>query len=587
MNKQLTQRPNTEALDTAKEASKRLLWRAGFLSFFVNLLMLTGPLYMLQIYDRVIASRSYETLAVITALTVALFAAMGMLDFIRGALLARSAATFEDKLKDTTYNFTMDAARAGLTIGDQPLKDLRQVRQFVASPALTAVFDAPWTPFFMAIIFMMHWMLGIVAVFGLVVLLALALTNERMSRKANLKALAKTVEADKIAAATLRNVAATDAMGMRAPLMKRWLTLGETSSDNSLLATDTIGGLTAASKATRLFLQSAILGTGALLVINGQVTPGVMIAASIITGRALAPIEIVTGQWRNFALTGNAYKRLKTYLGAVRPVKDRTELPAPTGTIDVTRAICQPGNAKKPVLKGVSFHLDQGEALGIIGPSAAGKSTLARALVGVEGLNAGEICIDGARISQWDRDQLGPYIGYLPQEVELFAGTAAQNIARFSAEPDPKKIIEAAELAGAHQMILAFEDGYDTEIGERGSHLSAGQRQRLGLARALYGNPVLVVLDEPNSNLDADGDAALAKAVQGMKAKGVTTIIVAHRPSAIAFVDKLLLLAEGEVRAFGPRDEVLQKIAPGRVASFEEAAKSKDKQLGNNAEKRA
>lgn len=587
MSKQIANRAQSEALDIAKKASERLLWRAAFLSFFVNILMLTGPLYMLQIYDRVIASGSHETLAVLTGLTLALFAAMGALDFARGALLARAAETFEGKLKETTYNFTMDAARAGLTFGDQPLKDLRQIRQFVASPALTAVFDAPWTPFFMLIVFMMHWSLGLVGLGGLVVLLTLALINERLSRKANLKALSHSVEADKVVGATLRNVAAADAMGMRAPLHNKWKSMAQTGSDYSLLASDTIVGLTAASKATRLFLQSAILGTGALLAIGGAVTPGVMIAASIIIGRALAPIEIVTGQWRNFALTGTSYKRLKTYLGAIKPTKTRTELPAPTGVIDVTRAYCQPGTAKKPVLKGVNFHLDKGEALGIIGPSAAGKSTLARTLVGVENLNSGEICIDGARISQWDRDLLGPYVGYLPQEVELFSGTAAQNIARFDPEPDPQAIIAAAELAGAHQMILAFEEGYDTNIGERGSHLSAGQRQRLGLARALYGHPVFVVLDEPNSNLDADGDAALAKAVQGLKAKGVTTVIVAHRPSAIAFVDKLLLLADGEVKAFGPRDEVLQKIAPGRVASFEEASKSKEKQIDDNAERRA
>ncbi len=587
MAKQGTPIKESEELKEAKAAASKYLWQAAFLSFFVNLLMLTGPLYMLQIYDRVLSSRSIETLTVITILVVVLFAAGGMLDFARGALLSRASEAFEDRLKEVTYNFTMDAARAGVTIGDQPLKDLRQIRSFVASPALTAVFDAPWTPFFMMIIFLMHWGLGLVALGGLVVLLILALVNERMSREANLKALGQSHEADRLVTATLRNVAASDSMGMRKPLLDRWKSHAKTGSDFSLMATDTIGGLTAATKSTRLFLQSAILGTGALLSLSGAVTPGVMIAASIITGRALSPIEIVTGQWRNFALTGGAYKRLKTYLAAARPEKHRTELPAPTGVLDVMKVVCQPGSAKKPILKGVDFHLDKGEALGIIGPSAAGKSTLARALVGVENVNNGEIRIDGARLSQWDRDALGQYFGYLPQEVELFSGTAAQNISRFSEEPDSEKIIAAAQLAGAHEMILAFEEGYDTEIGERGSHLSAGQRQRLGLARALYGNPVMVVLDEPNSNLDADGDAALAKAVQGLKLMGVTVIVVAHRPSAIAFVDKLLLLVEGEVRAFGPRDEVLEKIAPGRIASFEEASKSKEKQLSENAERSA
>ncbi len=588
MAKQLPQTSQSENLTRAKAAAKKHLWRAAFLSFFVNLLMLTGPIYMLQIYDRVIAGRSFETLLVFSGLAFVMFVAMGALDFARGALLARAAESFDDSLKKTTFDFTMDAASAGVAIADQPLKDLRQIRQFVSSPALTAVFDAPWTPFFMIIVFSMHWALGMVGLIGLIVLLVLAVFNERMSREANTKAVSKSMEAERLVSATLRNVAATDAMGMRAPLQKRWHTFVQEGSDHSLIATDTNGGMTATTKATRMFLQSAILGTGAFLAIQGIVTPGVMIAASIIIGRALAPMEIVTGQWRNFALSGAAYKRLRTYLGAAIQEKERTELPPPTGVLDVTKAFCQPGTAKKAILKGINFHLDKGEALGIIGPSAAGKSTLARALVGVENLASGEICMDGARISQWDRDMLGPYVGYLPQEVELFGGTAAQNISRFSENPDSAKIIAAAELAGAHQMILSFEEGYDTQIGDRGGHLSAGQRQRLGLARALYGDPVLVVLDEPNSNLDADGDSALANAVQGLKAKGITTIIIAHRPSAIAFVDKLLVLAEGEVKAFGPRDEVLQKISPPRVTSIDEAAKLKEKQLKNdNTERRA
>ena len=590
------------ALEQAHLAARKWLFRAGFVSFFVNILMLTGPLYMLQIYDRVLASRSMETLGVITLLVLGLFAAMGALDFARGALLARAAQVFDEELKDVTFNFTMDAARAGIPIGDQPLKDLRQIRQFVASPALTAVFDAPWTVIFMAIVFGMHVYLGLVALAGLIILMVLAIINERLSRQANARALSKSQDADKLVGATLRNIAAADSMGMRHPLQKQWYGVSNISSDYSLNATDTIGGLTAAAKSIRLFLQSAILGVGALLSIFGEVTPGVMIAASIITGRALAPIELVTGQWRNFALTKLSYARLKSYLAAARPKKDRTQLPDPTGVIDVSKVYCQPGGAKVPVLKNVNFHLEQGEALGIIGPSAAGKSTMARALVGVEGLKAGEICIDGARLTQWDRDALGKHIGFLPQEVELLSGTAAENISRFTEEPEPEAIIAAAEMAGAHQMILGFSEGYDTQIGERGSHLSAGQRQRLGLARALYGNPVFVVLDEPNSNLDADGDAALAKAVQTMKSKGVTTVIVAHRPSAIAFVDKLLLLADGEVRAFGPRDEVLEKIAPGRIASFDGASRNKpapqaqtkvddtgssDRQIKDDAERRA
>lgn len=565
--KKATEGKHTQ-FQAAHSAAKRLLVYAGVLSFFVNILMLTGPLYMLQIYDRVLSSRSYETLAVITVLILCLFAAMAVLDFARGALLARAGDQFESDLKGLTFDLTVDAALAGSPVAEQPLKDLRQIRQFVASPALTAVFDAPWTPFFLAIVFLMHWLLGLVAVAGLIILLALALLNERSSRTANESTQRAAADADKLAVSTLRNVAATEAMGMRPALKGRWLGLSGTAATYAVAATDSIGGLTATSKAVRLFLQSAILGTGAYLAINGTVSPGVMIAASIIAGRALAPVEIVTGQWRNFAITASAYRRLAEFVGNNNTKPPRTPLPTPRGEIAVDGLYCQPGTAKAPVLKAVSFQLKAGEAIGVIGPSAAGKSTLARALVGVERATSGEIRIDGANLDHWDAAALGAHIGYLPQEVELFGGTAAQNISRFSEDPDSGNIIAAAKAAGAHEMVLSFPQGYDTEIGERGRHLSAGQRQRLALARALYGEPALIVLDEPNANLDAEGDAALAEAVRKLKARSATTVIIAHRPAAIAYVDKLLLLVDGEVRAFGQRDEILKKLAPRQVETF-------------------
>ena len=561
-------------LQAAHAAARRLLIHAGAMSFFVNILMLTGPLYMLQVYDRVLSSRSYETLTVITVLTLALFGAMALLDFARGALLARAGEAFENKVKSATFDMTARGAAAGGGAVDQPLKDLRQIRQFMGSPALTAVFDAPWTPLFLAVVFLMHWLLGVVAMCGLVVLLALAYINERSSRLYNQRAQGIAGDADQLAAAVLRNAAAARSMGMNETLRQRWLQTGARASDHAVIATDRIGGLTAISKATRLFLQSAILGTGAYLAINGAVTPGVMIAASIITGRALAPMEIVTGQWRNFALTISAYRRFKDFIARAPGEIDRTSLPAPRGSLAVNKIYCKPGGAKEPVLKGVSFMLEPGEALGVIGPSAAGKSTLARALVGVEPVVSGDIRLDGAELAQWSPDDLGPHLGFLPQEVELFAGTAAENIARFVEAPDSGDIIAAAKAAGAHEMILSFADGYDTEIGDRGRHLSAGQRQRLALARALYGDPALVVLDEPNANLDSEGDAALAQAIQGLKARQATTVIVAHRPSAVACADKLLLLMDGAVRAFGPRDEILQKLAPGQVTAFKPDSKA-------------
>ncbi|GJL93002.1 MAG: ABC transporter ATP-binding protein [Hyphococcus sp.] len=569
-------------LASALQAARRLLVYAAGLSFFVNLLMLTGPLYMLQIYDRVISSRSYETLAVITVLTFALFAGMAILDFARGALLSRAGEAFEDKLQDAAFDVTMDAGRSGAPSADQPLKDLRQIRQFVSGNALTAVFDAPWTPFFLFIVFLMHWLLGLTAVFGLLVLVALAFINERASRKANASASAVALDADKVALASIRNAAAADAMGMRERLRQKWRTQSGEASANMLMATDAIGGLTATTKAARLFLQSAILGVGAFLAIQGEVTPGVMIAASIITGRALAPVEVVTSQWRQFAITGAAFTRLRGFMRLAKERPPRTALPAPTGALSVDKLYCKPGAAPKPVLKNVSFQLNAGEALGVIGPSAAGKSTLVRALVGVEPAIAGEIRLDDANITNWDQTALGQHIGFLPQEVELFSGTAAQNIARLAEKFDDNAVIAAAKAAGAHEMILSLPDGYDTDIGDSGRHLSAGQRQRLGLARALFGNPKLVLLDEPNANLDAEGDSALSHAVQEMKKLGVTVIVVAHRPSAIAFADKLLLLVDGEVRAMGPRDEVLQKIAPRQVTSFDAEARARQKKVSGD-----
>ncbi|MGE0408753.1 MAG: type I secretion system permease/ATPase [Amphiplicatus sp.] len=559
----------------ALRAARHVAFEAATVSAFVNLLMLTGPLYMLQIYDRVLASRSYETLVVISILVVALYATMATLDFARGALLARAASVFEDQLRGLAFDLAVNTARSqSSAAAEQPLRDLRQIRQFVASPALTAVFDAPWTPLFLLIVFMMHWLLGVVALVGLLILLALAWINERASANANLAAQVSTKDADQLAAAALRNAAASDAMGMRGVIRKRWLAISETANDHALLATDMIGGISASSRAFRLLLQSTILGTGAYLAIEGAVTAGVMIAASIIAGRALAPVEIVTSQWRSFALSAAAYDRLKKFIGSASPPMERTALPAPRGALAIDRLYCQPTGSKRPIVKGVSFSLAPGEALGVIGPSAAGKSTLARAIVGVERAVSGEIRLDAANIAHWDQDALGKHIGFLPQEVELFAGAAAENISRFAENPKSEDIIAAAEAAGAHAMILGFPDGYDTQIGDQGRHLSAGQRQRLALARALYGDPALVVLDEPNANLDAEGDAALAAAVQKLKARGATTIIVAHRPSAIAYVDKLLLLADGEVRAFGPRDEILAQIAPKQLAPFKRMAET-------------
>ena len=549
----------------AQNAARRILFRAAVLSLFANILMLTGPLYMLQVYDRVLSSRSYETLLVITILTLGLFAAMAIIELSRSAILARAGEEFESKLKDRTFDISMDVAGAGASNAELPLRDLRDIRQFVAGPALTALFDAPWSLVFLGVIFLLHWLLGIVALAGLAAILVLAIYNERLSRAAIQSAQRMALSAEKMTEAALRNANAADAMGMRDNLRRRWRNFADEANISALRATDRIGSIAAVTKATRLFLQSAVIGVGAYLAINGSVTPGVMIAASIIAGRALAPIEVVTTQWRTIAQAMSAYKRYMKVMRTAQPTSKSTPLPVFAGKVFVDHVYSRPASAKEAILKNVSFSIDAGDVIGVIGPSGAGKSALARVLVGVEKPISGEVRFDGARLDQWDRSTLGRFVGYLPQEIDLFAGTVAQNIARFEAEPASEDVIAAAQAAGVHELILRLEGGYETEIGDGGSRLSAGQRQRVGLARALYNDPTFIVLDEPNANLDGEGETALATALLRLKARHATVVLIAHRQSAVAQVDKILLLAGGEVRAFGPREEILRQLEAQNV----------------------
>lgn len=546
------------------EAARPLLVRAAAFSAAVNLLMLTGPIYMLQLYDRVLASRSMPTLAVLTLLIVGLYAAMGFLDFIRTAIVSRAASRFDAKLNEAAFNASVEGARhsAGQA-GDSPLKDLRTIRQAVGSSAITTFFDAPFAPFYLLLVFMLHWALGLTALIGAGLLITLAIFNERSSRAAMKSALESGTASDAAIGAILRNASAADAMGMRGALKSIWLSHASKAQLSNADAGDLINSYGAATKAGRMFLQSLILGVGAVLVINQQTTPGVMIAASIITGRALAPVEQAIGQWRIIGAAIAAWKRLEKFLASAPKQADKITLPAPTGLLKLDRVYVQPALAKKPIVKNVSLEVKPGEALGIVGPSGAGKSTLARAMVGVERVIAGEVRLDGADLLTWPRDDVGRFIGYLPQEAELFSGTVAKNIARFDETAKDEEIVAAAKAAGAMELILGLPDGFETDVGERGQRLSVGQRQRIGLARALFRDPVVVVLDEPNSNLDSEGDIALSNAILAAKQRGASIVIVAHRPSAIAHVDRLLMLVDGEPRAYGPRDEVLAKIAPG------------------------
>lgn len=548
----------------AIEAARPLLVRAAVFSAGVNILMLTPSIYMLQIYDRVLSSRSETTLVVLTLLVIGFYVGMGLLDFVRTALIARAATRFDSRLADVAFNAAVDGARqSGGQAGDAPLKDLRTIRQAVGSSAITAFFDAPFAPLYLLLVFLLHWALGVTALIGAAILIALAVLNERASRDALKSALETSTASEQAMAAILRNAAAADAMGMRGALKRIWNGHLSKSQASNASAGDAINIYGAATKSGRIFLQSLILGVGALLVIDHATSPGVMIAASIITGRALAPVEQAIGQWRLIGAAIAAWKRLEKFLAAAPKSADKIALPAPSGHLKVDRIYVQPALAKKPIVKNVSVELKPGEALGIIGPSGAGKSTLARAMVGVERVISGEIRLDGADLLAWNRDEVGKHVGYLPQEAELFAGTVAQNIARFDETATDEEIIAAAQAAGAMQLVLSLSDGFETDVGDRGHRLSVGQRQRIGLARAMFRSPALVVLDEPNANLDAEGDIALLNAIVALKQRGAAVVIVAHRPSAITHVDRLLLLVDGETRALGPRDEVMAKLAPG------------------------
>ncbi len=533
---------------------------AGVFSFFINILMLVGPLYMLQVYDRVLMSGSVPTLLAITWLIVGLFAVMGLLEWIRSMVLIRVGARMDGLLSQRLFNATLDYAAGKANVSAQPVRDLDAVRQFMTGNGLFTFFDAPWMPVYLAILYLFHPYLGILATVGGLILLVLALVNEYATKKPLTEASIESMRENQFISSNLRNLEVIDALGMRERIMQRWMGFHEKVMGLQALASDRAAAITATSKTFRLLLQSLILGLGAWLAIDQIITPGVMIAASILMGRALAPVDQMIGVWKQFVGARGAYGRLNELLSKI-PAKERSlTMPAPKGVLTAEGAVVVPPGAKVPSLRGLSFQINAGEAVGVIGPSAAGKSSLARALLGVWPVTAGKMRIDGADVSQWNRDELGPFIGYLPQDIELFEGSVAENIARFG-EMDAAKIVAAAQMAGVHEMILKLPQGYETPLGEGGASLSGGQRQRVGLARALYGEPAIVVLDEPNSNLDDVGETALAQAVAAMRARKTTLVLITHRPSILAQVDKIMVLKDGLIVEFGSRDEILGKFA--------------------------
>ena len=553
----------TQELAAVRAESRKLYWSVGLFSVFVNLLMLTGPLYMLQVYDRVLGSRSEETLVALSILVVFLYGAMGLLDYARGRVTARIGARFQARLDARVFQAMLgrSAGRTESATGPAAtgLRDLESVRGFIASPVLTALFDAPFTPLFIFAIFLFHPWLGYLAVGGGAVLIAITVANQFATRGPQADSAIASARSDRWSDQMRQDAETVEALGMRRAALSRWSDTRTESLREAIRLSDRSGGFTVATKTWRLFLQSAMLGLGAFIVLQGELTPGAMIAGSILLGRALAPIELVVGQWAVVQRAGKAWTSLGMLLGSAPEPEPRTELPRPSADLSVKDLTVVPPGESAATLRMVSFVLPAGEALGVIGPSGAGKSTLARALTGTWPAAGGRVRLGGASIDQYDPDTLGRLVGYLPQRVAIFDGTVAQNIARLAGQPDAAAVVAAARKADAHDMILALPDGYDTRLDSTGGRLSGGQIQRIGLARALFGDPVLLVLDEPNANLDNEGSAALNRAVEACKAEGRSTIIMAHRPSAIEHCEWLLHIDGGLRRAFGPREEVLRE----------------------------
>lgn len=558
--------PSSSELRLGVRALRREWLWAGIFSLSTNLLLLVPAIYSYQIYDRVLGSRNEWTLAMLSLIALGLYALMGAMEWVRGQLLIRGAMRFDNRLSDRVFDAVFQASlrRVG---GDtsQALNDLASLRQFAAGRGALALFDAPWAVIFLAALFLMHPALGLLALFGTAVLVLLTWLTERVAAESIGQAATQANQASRLASACLANAEAVAAMGMLPAVRARWAEHQQEGLAAQQQASERVGRISAASRTVRLILQSLVLAASALLVLEGNLTPGAMIAASLLMGRALSPVEQLIASWKALVAARGAFERLEKLLALCPAPRAAMPLPAPAGRLSVEAvSAAAPGNPT-PVLKGVAFSLEPGEALAVIGPSASGKSTLARLLVGVWPPSNGRVRLDGADVYGGQRTPLGTHIGYLPQDVALFAGTVAENIARLGTVEGPR-VVQAAQRAGIHEMVLRLPMGYETQIGPGGSQLSGGQRQRIALARALYGTPALVVLDEPNSNLDEKGEAALADAVRALKAAGSTVVLITHRTSVVQAVDKILVLDAGRVRAFGPRDEMLARLAGKRPA---------------------
>ncbi|WP_431297990.1 type I secretion system permease/ATPase [Tabrizicola sp. BL-A-41-H6] len=552
----------TAELYAARKVLKPALLVAFVFSVFVNLLMLTAPLYMLQVYDRVLVSRSSETLVALSLLAAGMFVLMGVIDHARSRITARIAARLQTSLDGRVLTAALARLRAvpNDSAAHSAQNDINEIARFWASPAFLAILDTPWTPLFIAAIFVFHPWLGWLAASGGALLLLAGWLNQRATDKPMLNANRAALAADRQSDALKAEVDVTYALGMAPAALARWRAQRELAQRHSLLAADIAGRWAVFTRTFRLFLQSAMLGLAAYLAIGGQVSGGAMIASSILMGRALQPLEMIVAQWATVARARQARLRLAALLANAPADPQRTPLPRPTARLEVAGLTIVPPGGNAPLLRGIGLDLSAGQAMGVIGGSGAGKSVLARALTGIWKPVAGHIRLGGATLDQYEPSVLGRAIGYLPQRVILFEGTVAENISRLDTGADPAHIVAAAHLAAAHDMILRLPQGYDTIVGPGGGGLSGGQMQRIGLARALYGNPVMLVLDEPDSSLDVEGSTALAQAIRGAKASGAIVLIMAHRPAALQDCESLLVLKDGKVAAMGPRDSVLREM---------------------------
>lgn len=570
-------------IDAALLGYRKVFWSLAVFSGVINLLVLVPSLYMMQVYDRVLTSRNETTLLMLTLIALGLFALSGVIEWLRGQVMIRMSAGIDAGLAQRLFDaaFTRSLRKQDSNPA-QVFSDLTQVRQFITGQGLLAMLDAPWLPVFMVIAFLFHPWFGVLSLGVAITLVGLALWGELSTRPSLAQANGLSMKANLYVNSTLQNAEVIQAMGMLPALRKRWSWLQQGMIASQAVASDRGARISSMTKFVRIAAQSLSLGLGALLVLEGQISGGMMIAMSLLLGRALAPVEIAIGSWKQFVGARQSYHRLSQLL-AEEPVEvPPMALPSPTGALKVERLQVAAPGSEEAIITGVDFELAKGEILAVIGPSASGKSSLARALVGIWPPLAGAVRLDGAPLDQWAPDTLGPHLGYLPQDIELFDGSVAENIARFG-ELDSEPIIRAARHAGIHDMVLRFPQGYDTVLGPGGQGLSGGQKQRIGLARAVFGEPALIVLDEPNSNLDEAGEQALVHALRALKAAGSTVIMITHRPSVLGVVDKILVLNDGRQQLFGSRDQVLKAVLPPAKGPAPSNAPAPVKEARNDA----